>query len=52
MTITWYPGDTMDDGVKEVGDPYRVEAECRACGHSWKLRGVTQMNEDLLPPRI
>lgn len=48
MTISWMPGDSMDDGVKEMGDPYRVDAVCLKCHYTWRLRGVTQVNESLL----
>ncbi len=34
------------DGLPEdVGNPYKVEAECRHCGHGWTLRGITQITD-------
>lgn len=29
----------------EPGYPYKVEATCKECGHSWRLRGITQITE-------
>ena len=38
-------GEIIVDGNLEPGDPYRVEAFCENCGHSWKLRNVTQVTD-------
>ncbi len=32
------------EGILEPGDPYSVEAKC-ICGHMWKIRGVSQIDQ-------
>jgi len=33
----------MKDGVLEMGDPYKMEAECSKCKHHWTIRGALQI---------
>jgi hypothetical protein len=48
-TITWGPDmSSLDEGVKEMGDPYCVFGSCHECGHEWRFRGVSQVNEEML----
>jgi hypothetical protein len=46
-TISWSYGSSMDDGYLEMGEPYKVEAKCTECGHSWTLRGIIQISEEM-----
>ncbi len=52
MTIAWEPGWSLDDGVMEVGDPDHVEGQCNNCDHSWRFRGINQMDDmNMIPPK-
>lgn len=46
--ITWEQKDGIfdrRDGNIEPGDPYKVEAECRNCGHKWRIRKALQITD-------
>lgn len=45
-SIVWIPGSLMGDGLLQPGEPYRVEGNCIACNHAWKIRGVIQINPE------
>lgn len=50
-SIIWQQDDQgliSSKGILEPGNPYRVEAECRDCKHTWKVRRITQIT-DLYP---
>jgi hypothetical protein len=42
--ITWDAGDKQDEGVLDVGDPYKVEGHCSRCNKHWRIRGEIQVN--------
>lgn len=45
-TITWDQIDgkfDKEDGSLEMGDPYKVEANCKECSHIWKIRKAIQI---------
>lgn len=47
-TIQWVQEDgrfDRNDGVLEPGSPFRVEAKCRDCKHTWTFRGATQIDD-------
>lgn len=33
-----------DDGILEPGDPYKLEAKCKECGHKWTISKATQID--------
>lgn len=33
------------DGVLEPGNPYKVEAKCKACNHQWTIRKSVQISD-------
>lgn len=49
-TISWRVNNgnlDRDDGALESGNPSKVEARC-TCGHSWRVRGVLQIDDVLI----
>lgn len=47
-TIEWGVVDGGLDGTEGLlkpGDPNKVVATCKACGHRWTLRGVLQITD-------
>ena len=47
-TITWEQKQNVidrNDGNLESGDPYKVQAICSQCSHSWKVRGALQISD-------
>jgi hypothetical protein len=52
-TIEWeqFNGEFYrNDGNLEPGYPYALEARCKTCGHCWKVRGVSQIDQIVLNP--
>jgi hypothetical protein len=45
-TISWYHDMDQDEGIIEMGDPYKVEANCQDCKHVWWMRGIIQIKEE------
>jgi hypothetical protein len=46
-TISSLPDDPYyNEGDLEPGDPKAVEGHCLDCDHSWKMRGVAQVQPD------
>lgn len=46
-TITWFYGDSQDEGYLEPGEPYKVEMRCDQCGHHWRVRGCCQVSSKM-----
>lgn len=47
-SITWEQIDgkfDRHDGSLEPGDPFRIEAKCKKCGHIWKVRKATHIGD-------
>ena len=47
-SISWVQdrnGLTAKKGYLNPGDPYRVEAACLECSHTWKIRGALQITD-------
>ena len=47
-TIQWEQIDGFfdkEDGNLEMGDAYKVEAECKICGHRWRIRKALQIGD-------
>lgn len=38
------------EGNLAPGQPYAVEANCGDCGHTWRLRRITQITAGLMRP--
>lgn len=34
-----------NDGTLEAGDPYKVEGQCKKCGHAWVFRKKIQITD-------
>ena len=45
-SISWGPGDYENEGNLEQGEPGHVEGKCQNCKHTWRFRGITQINSD------
>jgi hypothetical protein len=43
-------GMVDQEGNKEMGDPDHVVAVC-GCGHTWRVRGISQITEILSDPK-
>lgn len=42
-------GAITSRGSLSEGDPYKVDAWCKSCDHTWTLRGVTQITDVTKP---
>lgn len=38
-------GTTYESGDLEPGGPERVDGKCEGCGHGWRLRGGSQIDD-------
>jgi len=46
--IYWDKGFSLDDGIHSDGEPKSVQGICLDCRHFWTLRGVRQVDEEVL----